>query len=81
MCMTAGSRAVLIVTAGALAFTVGTAAAKTDRDTAMRHCMALARSGTPPAARPSLGSKRRQAETYNQCMEQAGFGRGHAKAQ
>jgi hypothetical protein len=71
------SRLVLVVAAGAVAFTAGTAAAKADRDRATRHCMALARMGMPMAARPSLGIKRRQTIAFNQCMEREGFGHGH----
>jgi hypothetical protein len=77
MCITAASRAVLVVAGAVMALTLGVAAAKTDREAANRHCMALARLGTPPS-RPSLGIMRRQATTYNECMERAGFPPGHA---
>lgn len=78
MYITAASRAVLVVASSAVAFTVGVAVAKSDRDAAMRHCTALARAGTLPS-RPSIALQRRRAAIYRECMEQAGFGRGHAK--
>jgi hypothetical protein len=77
MFITAASRAVLVLAVGALAFTVGAAAAKS-RYAAKRDCMALARAGTHPSARPSLANKKRRAAVYNECMERAGFGRGPA---
>ena len=79
MCITTASRAILIVAGGALALTVGVANAKSERDVAMRNCMAKARMGMPMGARPSLGIKRRQTIAYNECMERAGFPPGHAK--
>jgi hypothetical protein len=76
---TAASRAFLLLVGGAVALTAGIAAAATDRDTARRHCMALARMATPPGGPPSLGVKRHVTVTFNQCMERAGFGADHAR--
>jgi len=78
MWITGASRAVLVVAGGAMAFTVGIATAKTDRDTAERHCMAVARLGAWPS-RPNLAIKRWQVITFNECMGREGFGPGHAK--
>jgi hypothetical protein len=77
MYIKAASRSALIAASGAVALTAGIAAAQSDRDTARRHCIAMARIGTPPS-RPSIATKKRQAAAYNECMDQAGFGRGHA---
>jgi len=73
----AASRAVLVVAlaVGAVAFTVGTPAAQSDRSAAKRHCLTMARMGTPASARPSLANKKRKTQVYNECMERAGFGR------
>jgi len=70
--------AVVVVASGVAAVTVGIAATRSDRDAAMRHCMAMARRGTMPA-RPTMAIQKRQTAVYNECMEQAGFGRGHAE--
>jgi hypothetical protein len=72
--------AVLALASVVAAGTVGIAAAKSDRDAASRHCMALARHGRTLPARPSSAVLMRHSAVYNECMGQAGFGRGHAEA-
>ncbi len=79
MLIATAPRALLVIAVATVAVTAGSAAAKTDKDAAMRRCMVFARAGTPPA-RPTLAIKRRQTAAYNHCMEQAGFGRSHAQA-
>jgi len=73
-----GLGAVLVVANGVAAVTVSIAATRSERDAALRHCMAMARRGTMPA-RPTMAIQKRQMAVYNECMEQAGFGRDHAE--
>ena len=73
-----GLGAVVVVASGVAAVTVGVAATRSDRDAAMRHCMAMARRGTMPG-RPTMTTQKRQTAVCNACMEQTGFGRDHAE--